>query len=69
MGQANENGDIEQRHHRFTKAVAQELLLRDSQDFASLEEYQQSLKSLLKRLNAGRREQSSGSKCGWIPAV
>jgi hypothetical protein len=33
----NENGDIEQRHHRFKRAVAQELMLRGSVDFASVD--------------------------------
>jgi hypothetical protein len=55
VGKANENGDIEQRHHRLKKAVEQELLLRGSRDFVRVEEYQQFLKDLLKRLNAGRR--------------
>ncbi|MCP4574668.1 MAG: IS21 family transposase, partial [Deltaproteobacteria bacterium] len=35
----NENGDVEQRHHRFKKAVEQALLLRGSRDFADREEY------------------------------
>jgi hypothetical protein len=52
---ANENGDIEQRHHRLKRAVEQELLLRGSRDFARIEDYQRFLKDLLKRLNAGRR--------------
>ena len=55
VGKANENGDIEQRHYRLKNAVAQELLLRGSQDFASVEDYQRFLKDLLQRLNAGRR--------------
>ena len=42
-GQGNENGDVEQRHHRFKRAVAQELMLRGSRDFASVEDYQQFL--------------------------
>jgi hypothetical protein len=37
-GQPNENGDIEQRHYRFKKALDQSLLLRDSRDFSTLEE-------------------------------
>jgi hypothetical protein len=53
--QAHENGDIEQRHHRFKRALEQELLLRDSRDFPSLEAYRQFLRELLARLNAGRR--------------
>jgi hypothetical protein len=56
VGKANENGDIEQRHHRFKRAVEQELLLRGSREFARVEEYQQFLKDLLKRLNARRME-------------
>jgi hypothetical protein len=56
VGKANENGDVEQRHHRFKRAVDQELLLRGSRDFASVKEYEQFLQDLLKRLNAGRKE-------------
>jgi hypothetical protein len=55
-GHANENGDIEQRHHRLKRAVEQALLLRGSRDFASLMEYQEFLRLLLGRLNAGRRQ-------------
>jgi hypothetical protein len=53
--QAHENGDIEQRHFRFKRAVEQELLLRGSRDFGSVDDYQRFLKMLLERLNAGRR--------------
>jgi len=53
---ANENGDIEQRHHRFKRAIAQALLLRGSNDFAGVAEYKQFLRELLKQLNAGRRQ-------------
>ena len=53
--QAHENGDIEQRHFRFKRAVEQELLLRGSRDFGGVEDYKRFLKMLLERLNAGRR--------------
>lgn len=53
--QAHENGDIEQRHYRFKRALEQELLLRGSRDFASMEDYQKFLRGLFERLNAGRR--------------
>lgn len=56
VAKANENGDVEQRHHRFKRAVHQELLLRGSRDFADVETYRQFLKDLLKRLNAGRKQ-------------
>jgi hypothetical protein len=52
----NENGDVEQRHHRLKRAVEQALLLRGSRDFAAAAEYQEFLRLLLARLNAGRRE-------------
>lgn len=54
-GRGNENGDVEQRHHRFKQAVDQELMLRKSRDFGSREEYERFLRAILERLNAGRR--------------
>jgi len=51
----NENGDCEQSHHRFKRAVEQALLLRGSRDFISLAEYAQFLKDLFAQRNAGRR--------------
>ena len=55
-GRPNENGDVEQRHHRLKRAVEQALLLRDSHEFVSIGEYKEFLRVLLKQLNAGRRE-------------
>jgi hypothetical protein len=52
----HENGDVEQRHHRFKRAVDQALLLRNSRDFADRQEYKQFLCKLFKQLNAGRRQ-------------
>ena len=52
----NENGDVEQRHHRFKRAVAQELMLRGSVNFASVETYKSFLEAMFARLNAGRSE-------------
>src|SRR5689334_5420182 len=51
----NENGDAEQSHHRFKRAVEQALLLRGSREFGSLTEYAQFLKDLFTQRNAGRR--------------
>jgi hypothetical protein len=55
-GQANENGDVEQRHYRFKNAVDQALMLRGSRDFISVAAYQVFLQKLFKRLNAGRQD-------------
>lgn len=51
----NENGDCEQSHHRFKRAVEQALLLRGSRDFGNMAEYAQFLKDLFAQRNAGRR--------------
>ena len=55
-GQANENGDVEQRHYRFKQALDQVLMLRGSRDFVSVPAYQVFLQKLFKRLNAGRQD-------------
>jgi hypothetical protein len=55
-GRANENGDVEQSHYRFKKAVGQELILRGNADFYSRADYEEFLRRLLKRRNASRRE-------------
>ena len=55
-GKANENGDIEQRHHRFKRALDQALMLRGSRDFDSREEYEKFLGRLFSQLNAGRQK-------------
>jgi hypothetical protein len=55
-GRAHENGDVEQSHYRFKRAVEQALSLRGSRDFSSREEYAEFLRELLSRRNALRRE-------------
>jgi hypothetical protein len=55
-GQANENGDIEQRHYRFKRALDQALMLRGSRDFAGTDQYQIFLARLFDQLNSGRKE-------------
>lgn len=52
----HENGDAEQSHHRFKRAVDQALLLRGSRDFAERTEYARFLHDLFAQRNAGRRE-------------
>ena len=53
--QANENGDVEQSHHRFKQAVDQALMLRGSRDFAGRGDYQTFLKKLMAGRNANRK--------------
>lgn len=52
----NENGDVEQRHYRFKKALEQSLMLRESRDFSSRGEYERFLSKLFTQLNAGRKD-------------
>jgi Mu transposase-like protein len=51
----HENGDVEQRHHRFKRAVDQALMLRGSRDFADVGAYELFLKALTAQLNRGRQ--------------
>jgi hypothetical protein len=55
-GKSHENGDVEQRHYRFKKALEQSLLLRGSRDFSSRQAYQAFLRELFSQVNAGRRQ-------------
>jgi hypothetical protein len=64
VGQPNENGDVEQSHHRLKRGVEQALLLRGSCDFKDLEEYQAFLKDLMERRNENRRD-----RFGWEQKV
>jgi hypothetical protein len=54
-GRPNENGDIEQRHHRFKRALEQALLLRGNRDFSTVAEYELFLQQLFEQLNSGRK--------------
>jgi hypothetical protein len=55
----HENGDVEQRHHRFKRALEQSLMLRGSRDFVSRDEYTNFLRKLFSQLNAGRQKRLS----------
>ena len=55
-GRAHENGDVEQSHYRFKRAVDQALKLRGSPDFATRDDYLEFLRELLRRRNGLRRE-------------
>jgi hypothetical protein len=52
----HENGDVEQRHYRFKRAVDQALLLRGRRDFTDTKEYNQFLHKLFEQLNSGRKK-------------
>jgi hypothetical protein len=47
---------VEQRHHRFKRAVDQALMLRGSRDFTGIPAYRQFLQALTAQLNRGRHK-------------
>lgn len=53
-GRGHENGDVEQSHYRFKRAVDQALLLRGSRDFDSRPAYDGLLREILVGRNRGR---------------
>lgn len=55
----HENGDVEQRHYRFKKALDQNLLLRGSREFADRSAYERFLSKLFHQLNSGRKRRFS----------
>jgi hypothetical protein len=61
-GKGHENGDAEQSHHRFKRAVAQALLLRGSRDFPSEQAYVVFLREVCERNNAKRKERFEEEK-------
>lgn len=56
IGKKEQNGDVESAHGPLKRRIEQQLLLRGSRDFASTEDYERWLGSVLARANRGRRE-------------
>ena len=54
-GRGHENGDVEQAHHRFKRAVEHALLLRGQRDFDSQAHSAQFLRAILTGRNRGRQ--------------
>ena len=54
-GKGNENGDVEQSHRQFKRALDQALMLRGSRDFASRDAYEAFVRQMFEQCNAGRR--------------
>ena len=67
----NENGDVEQRHYRFKRAVDQALILRGSRDFTSRAGYAGFLENLFDQLNAGRNQrfEEERGRLGRLPGI
>ena len=54
-GEAHQNGDVEQAHHRFKVAVDQALRVRGSRDFADRASYQRFLHEVVRQRNLTRQ--------------
>jgi ribosomal protein S21 len=55
-GKGHENGDVEQSHRQFKRALDQALMLRGSRDFPSREAYETFVQQLVTQANAGRQD-------------
>ena len=55
-GQAHQNGDVEQAHHRFKSALDQALRVRGSRDFAERASYERFLQELVRQRNTTRAQ-------------
>src|SRR6478752_7248357 len=55
LGVAHENGDVEQEHRQFKRAVDQALRARGSRDFADRAAYNRFLQNLVKQRNLRRQ--------------
>lgn len=55
-GASNENGSIEKSHHLFKNAVDQHLMIRQSRDFKTLEDYQEFLDKIKIKRNFFKKE-------------
>ena len=66
----HENGDVEQRHHRFKRAVDQALMLRGSRDFADVAAYGLFLKRCWSDSTGPAGTLHRGTPCcGGLPPV
>lgn len=66
----HENGDVEQSHHQFKRAVDQALMLRGSRDFDSIDAYLDFIETLVAQRNKGRHKkyQEELSQLNPLPA-
>ncbi len=55
-GAGNENGDVEQSHHRFKRALEQALIMRGNRNFKDQSSYEIFLRGVVNQKNAGRRK-------------
>lgn len=71
IGEAHENGDVEQSHHRFKVAVDQALRVRGSRDFPNRAVYARFLQNLVRKRNLTRETRwcEERQALGPLPAM
>ena len=67
IGAKEQNGDVEAAHRALKRRLNQQLLLRDSRDFDSVEQYEQWLASVLERSNTNRQQRLSEELAAMAP--
>lgn len=70
-GRGHENGDVEQSHHRFKRAVEQALLVRGSREFADRASYDEFLGELCEARNRPRQVKLAEERraLGALPVI
>ncbi|MGH7427519.1 MAG: IS21 family transposase [Candidatus Methylomirabilaceae bacterium] len=58
-GKSHENGVVEQKHYRTKSAIAQALVIRGSKDFATVDEYEAFVRSVVAESNRSRGQKLS----------
>ena len=66
-GIAHENGDVEQSHHQFKRALDQALRVRGSRDFANRSTYEHFLQNLIHKRNQTRAARFAAEKAALRP--
>ena len=67
VGEKEQNGDIESANGAFKRRVRQMLLLRGNNNFATVEEYEQWLRSIALSANRGRQEKLNAELAAMRP--
>jgi hypothetical protein len=67
VGEAHENGDVEQAHFRFKEAVDQALRVRGSREFADRDAYRHFLQEIVRRRNLTRHHRFAAERQALRP--
>ena len=66
-GESHENGSVEKSNHLIKKNIEQQLLLRGSRNFVSIEDYEGFLRKIMKQRNLSRRDRLAEDMAHFLP--